>query len=65
MVIAAHPVGSAVSRRRLGGRGTQAIEAVISDMVDDQALLSQIERKAHDGLTRASKRHADLAPRAS
>lgn len=29
-------------------------------MSDDQALLSHIERKAHDGLTKASKRHALL-----
>ncbi len=29
-------------------------------MAGDQAVLSQIERKAHEGLTKASKRHADL-----
>jgi hypothetical protein len=41
-------------------RKAEAIESVVTGMADDQALLSQIERKAHDGLTKASKRHADL-----
>jgi hypothetical protein len=41
-------------------RKAEAIEAVIAEMTDDQALLSHIERKAHDGLTKASKRHAVL-----
>lgn len=41
-------------------RKAETIEAVISGMEDDQALLSQIERKAHEGLTKASKRHAEL-----
>jgi hypothetical protein len=38
----------------------EEIEAVISDMVEDQALFGQIERKAQDGATKISKRHARL-----
>lgn len=41
-------------------RKAEAIEAVIAGMADEQAVLGQIERKAHEGLTKASKRHADL-----
>ena len=41
-------------------RKAEAIEGVISEMTEDQDLLSHIERKAHDGLTKASKRHALL-----
>ena len=41
-------------------RKAEAIEAAITGMTDDQAMFSQIERKAHEGLTKASKRHADL-----
>ena len=41
-------------------RKAEAIETAISGLVEDQAVLSHIERKAHDGLTKAPKRHADL-----
>ena len=41
-------------------RKAEAIEVAIAEMSEDQTLLSQIERKAHDGLTKASKRHALL-----
>jgi hypothetical protein len=41
-------------------RKAEAIEMAISEMADDQALFSHIERKAHDGLTKSSKRHALL-----
>ncbi len=41
-------------------RKAEAIEAVIAEMVEDQAVLSHIERKAHEGLTKAGKRHALL-----
>ena len=39
---------------------TEAIEAVINGMTEEQDLFSQLERKAHDGLTKSSKRHAQL-----
>jgi hypothetical protein len=41
-------------------RKAEAIESAISGLVEDQDVLRNIERKAHDGLTKASKRHADL-----
>jgi hypothetical protein len=41
-------------------RKAEAIETAIMGMAEDHALLSEIERKAHKGLTAASKRHADL-----
>ena len=41
-------------------RKAEAIEAAISEMTEEQALFSHIERKAHDGLTKSSKRHAGL-----
>lgn len=41
-------------------RKADAIEAVIVEMTEDQSLLSHIERKAHEGLTKAGKRHALL-----
>lgn len=41
-------------------RKAEAIELAITEMAEDQAVLSQIERKAHEGMTKASKRHALL-----
>jgi hypothetical protein len=41
-------------------RKAEAIEAAIAGMATDQAVLRHIERKAHEGLTKASKRHAEL-----
>lgn len=41
-------------------RKAERIETVIAALEEDQAVLSHIERKAHDGLTKASKRHAEL-----
>jgi hypothetical protein len=41
-------------------RKAEAVEAVICEMTEDQTLLSHIERKAHDGMTKSSKRHALL-----
>ena len=41
-------------------RKAEAVEAAIADMMEEQALFSHIERKAHDGLTKSSKRHALL-----
>jgi hypothetical protein len=38
-------------------RKAKAIEEAISGMTEDQALFGLIERKAHDGLTKSSKRH--------
>jgi hypothetical protein len=45
----------------LVARKAEAIEIAVAGMQADQAVLSQIERKAHEGLTKASNRHADLA----
>jgi hypothetical protein len=41
-------------------RKAEAIATAIAGMADDQAVFSQIERKAHEGLTRSAKRHATL-----
>jgi hypothetical protein len=41
-------------------RTSEAIEDVISGMTEDHALLGHIERKAHEGATKVSKRHAQL-----
>jgi len=38
----------------------EALEAVVSEMGEDQALLRHIERKAHDGLAKATDRHTRL-----
>lgn len=41
-------------------RTAEAIESAISGMTEEQALFGHIERKAHDGVTKSSKRHAIL-----